>query len=129
VHSLRSVRSWNMAGLKIFLQRTGPLDQMDRNPAAIAAATKVKLARKAQADNHIEVNDDERRRSSNIKALHTQSVSIIHVSPILSDAVASLEPPPMFKMAQELTFMMLAHALRSTHDGPNLYVTILLTFL
>jgi len=44
---------------------------MDRNPAAIAAATKVKLARKAQADDHIEVNNDERRRSSDIEALHT----------------------------------------------------------
>jgi len=60
-----------MAGLKIFLRRTGPLDQMDRNPAAIAAATKVKLARKAQADDHIEVDNDERRQSSDIKALHT----------------------------------------------------------
>jgi len=32
-------------------------------------------------------------------------------------------------MAQELTFTMLAHAVRSTHDGPNSYVTIILTFL
>jgi len=32
-------------------------------------------------------------------------------------------------MAQELTFTMLAHTLRSTHNGPNSYVTILLTFL
>jgi len=36
-----------MAGLKKILQRTGTLSQIDRNPAAIAAATKVKLARKA----------------------------------------------------------------------------------
>jgi hypothetical protein len=32
-------------------------------------------------------------------------------------------------MAQELTFSMLAHALQSTCDGPNPYVTVLLTFL
>jgi hypothetical protein len=31
-------------------------------------------------------------------------------------------------MVQELTFMMLAHALPSTYDRPNLYDTILLTF-
>jgi hypothetical protein len=32
-------------------------------------------------------------------------------------------------MAQELTFAMLAHALRSKRDSPSSYVTILLTFL
>ena len=64
-----------------------------------------------------------------MEAVHAQSPSIIQVSPLLSDAAASLEPPPAFKMAQELTFTMLAHALRSTRDGPNSYVTILLTFL
>jgi hypothetical protein len=111
------------------LRRTGALGQMDRNPAAIAAATKVKLARKAQADDRMEVDGDERRRSSDIEAVHAQSPSIIQVSPVLSDAAASLEPPPAFKMAQELTFKMLAHALRSTRDRPNSYVTILLTFL
>ena len=41
----------------------------------------------------------------------------------------SLEPPPAFKMAQALTFVMLAHALKSKCDGPNLYVIVLLAFL
>jgi hypothetical protein len=112
------------------LRRTGALGQVDRTPAAaIAAASKVKLARKAQADDRMEVDGDERRRSSDVEALHAQSPSVIQVSPVLSDTAASLEPPPAFKMAQELTFAMLAHALRSTRDGPNSYVTILLTFL
>jgi hypothetical protein len=90
----------------------------DRNPAAAAAATKVKLARKAQTDEKMEVDGDERRRSSDMEA---QGPS--------ADATASQEAPFAFKMAQELTFSMLAHALRSTRDGPNSYVTILLTFL
>ena len=96
---------------------------MDRNPAAIAAATKVKLARKAQEDDRMEDDGDERRRSSDMKAVHAQSPSVIQVSPILSDATASQEPPSAFKMAQEFTFTMLAHALWSTRDGPNSYVT------
>jgi len=32
-------------------------------------------------------------------------------------------------MAQEFTFTLLAHALWSTRDGPNSYVTILLTLV
>ena len=32
-------------------------------------------------------------------------------------------------MAQELTFTMLVHALQSTLNGPDSYVTIILTFL
>ena len=32
-------------------------------------------------------------------------------------------------MAQALTFAMLAHALKSKCDGPNLYVIVLLAFL
>ncbi|KAI9433991.1 hypothetical protein H4582DRAFT_1983834 [Lactarius indigo] len=95
-----------------FLRRSGVLGQ-DRNPAAIAAATKVKLAKKAQADERMEVD----------------GVSAIQISPALSDALPSLEPSPSFKMAQDLTFGMLAHALRSTRDVPNPYVTILLMFL
>jgi hypothetical protein len=31
-------------------------------------------------------------------------------------------------MVQELTFAMLAHVLKSTQDGPNPYITIILTF-
>ena len=55
--------------------------------------------------------------------------SIIQLSPVLSRAdAASLDPSPAFKMAQELTFTMLAHALWSTCDRPNSYVTILLIF-
>jgi protein SMG6 len=77
----------------------------------------------------MEVDGDERRRSSDLEAVHAQSPSAIQVSPVLSDAAASLELPPAFKMAQELTFTMLAHALRSKRDTPNSYVTIILTFL
>ncbi len=95
------------------LRRTGALGQANHNPAAIAVATKVKLARKAQADDRMEVDSDsdEHRWSSDIEALHAQSPSIIQISPILSDAMASLEPPPAFKMAQELTFTMFWYTL------------------
>ena len=103
------------------LRRADVLGQLERNPAVAAAATKVKLARKAHTDEKMEVDGDERRRSSDMEALNAQGPS--------SDATASQEPPFAFKMAQELTFSMLAHALRSTRDGPNSYVTILLTFL
>ncbi|KAH9028113.1 hypothetical protein EDB85DRAFT_2074672 [Lactarius pseudohatsudake] len=111
-----------------FLRRSGVLGQ-DRNPAAIAAATKVKLAKKAQADERMEVDGEERRRSSDVDASNPQALSAIQISPALSDAMSSLEPSPSFKMAQDLTFGMLAHALRSTRDVPNPYVTILLMFL
>ena len=84
------------------LRRTGALGQMDRHPAAIAAMTKVKLARKAQADNWMEVNRDECRRSSDVEAIHVQSPSFIQLSPILPDVAASLDPSPAFKMPQEL---------------------------
>ncbi|KAH9171504.1 hypothetical protein EDB89DRAFT_1108247 [Lactarius sanguifluus] len=111
-----------------FLRRSGVFGQ-DRNPAAIAAATKVKLAKKAQADERMEVDGEERRRSSDVDASNPQGLSAIQISPALSDAMSSLEPSPSFKMAQDLTFGMLAHALRSTRDVPNPYVTILLMFL
>jgi len=111
-----------------FLRRSGALGQ-DRNPAAIAAATKVKLAKKAQADERMEIDGEERRRSSDVDASNPQGISAIHISPVLSDAVPSLEPSPSFKMAQDLAFSMLAHALRSTRDVPNPYVTILFMFL
>ena len=65
------------------LQRTGTLGQMDCNPAAIAATTKAKLARRAQADNQMEVDGNEHRQSSDMAALHTQNPSIIQVSPML----------------------------------------------
>jgi protein SMG6 len=104
------------------LRRADVLGQLDRNPAAAAAAaTKVKHARKAHTDEKMEVDGDERRRSSDMEALNAPGSS--------ANATASHEPPFAFKMAQELTFSMLAHALRSTRDGPNSYVTILLTFL
>ena len=92
------------------LRRADVLGPLDRNPAM--ATTKVKLARKAHMDEKMEVDGDERRRSTDIE-----------------DATTSQEPPFAFKMAQELTFSMLAHALRSTRDGPNSYVTVILTFL
>lgn len=108
-----------------FLRRSGALGQ-DRNPAAIAAASKVKLARKAQADERMDVDGDDRRRSNDVDAPNSQGIQI---SPALSDAAPSLEASPSFKMTQDLTFGMLAHALRSTRDVPNPYVTILLMFL
>jgi hypothetical protein len=110
------------------LRRAGVFGQLDRNAAA-ATVTKVKLARKSQTDERMEVDSDERRRSSDMEALNAQSPSTVQASSVLSDSAASTEQPFAFKMAQELTFSMLAHALRSTRDGPNPYVTVLLTFL
>ncbi len=104
------------------LRRAGVLGQPDRNPAAAAMVTKVKLSRKAQVDERMEVDGDERRRSSDMEALNAQDTST-------NAAASPQEPPFAYKMAQELTFLMLAHALRSTRDGPNSYVTVLLTFL
>jgi hypothetical protein len=69
----------------------------------------------------MEVDGDERRRSSDMGDLNAQGSS--------ADAQEFQGPPLAFKMAQELTFSMLAHALRSVRDGQNQYVTILLTFL
>jgi len=69
----------------------------------------------------MEVDSDERRQSSDMEAPNAQHPS--------TDATESQELPFAFKMARELTFSMLAHALRSTRDSPNPYVTILLTFL
>ncbi|KAN0103739.1 hypothetical protein V8E52_011684 [Russula decolorans] len=77
--------------------------ELNRNPAATVAAAKVKLARKAHTTK-MEVNGDERRWSNDMGGLNTQGPSI--------DATASQEPPFVFKMAQELTFSMLAHILR-----------------
>jgi hypothetical protein len=48
------------------LRRVDVLGQLDRNPGAAAAATKVKLARKAHTDEKLEVDGDERRRSSDM---------------------------------------------------------------
>jgi hypothetical protein len=97
------------------------LSQLNHNLGAAAAATKVKLARKTHTDEKMEVNGNEWRRSSDMEASNAQHPS--------TDATESQEPPFMFKMVQELTFLMLVHALRSTRDGPNPYITILLTFL
>ena len=95
------------------LRRANILGQLDRDPAAAATATKVKLARKAHMDEKMEVDGDERRRSSNMEALNAQGHS--------TDAMVSQEPPFAFKMAEELTFSILAYSLRSTRDGPNSY--------
>ena len=106
------------------LRRAG-VGQLDRIPVASAAVPKVKLARKTQTDERMEVDGDERRRSVDMEA---QGPSTAQASSVLpSEACA--EAPSAFKMAQELTFSMLAHALRSTRDGPNAYVTVILTFL
>ena len=107
------------------LRRAG-IGQLDRNPVAAAAVTKVKLARKSQMDERMEVDGDERRRSVDMEA---QGPSTAQAFSIPSDSEASAEAPFTFKMAQELTFSMLAHALRSRRDGPNAYVTVILTFL
>ena len=107
------------------LRRAGVV-QVDRNPAAVAAVTKVKLARKSQTDERMEVDGDDRRRSIDMES---QGASTVQASSVLSDSGATTEPPFAFKMAQELTFSMLAHALRSMRDGPNAYVTAILTFL
>ena len=68
-----------------------------------AASTKMKFARKAHTDKKVEVDGEERKRSTDIEALNTQGLS--------TDAMASQEPPLMFEIAQELTFSMLTHAL------------------
>ena len=99
------------------LQCSGTLGQI--NPAAIPAVTKVKLAREAQMDNQMKVNGDKHRWSSDIEALHIWSLSIIQVSPILSDTTASLEPPPTFRMAQELTFKMVTPNAPGNTFGPT----------
>ena len=105
------------------LRRTGVLGPQDRTPIVVPAMSKVKLAKKPQADERMDVDVDEHKRCSDVEAPNPR------ISPVLSDASASTEPSPAFKMAQELTFKMLAHALQSTRDVPNPYVTILLTFL
>ena len=69
----------------------------------------------------MEVDSNEQRQSSDMEASNAQHPSI--------DATESQEPPFAFKMAWELMFSMLVHALWSTRDSPNPYVIILLTFL
>jgi hypothetical protein len=111
-------------GVLPLLRRAGVV-QVDRNPAAVAAVTKVKLARKSQMDERMEVDGDDRRRSIDMEA---QGASTVQASSVLSDSEATTEPPFAFKMAQELTFSMLGRALRSMRDSPNAYVTVILTF-
>ena len=66
--------------LQGFLLRFSGLSQ-GGNPAAIVAATNVKLARKAQADDRMEVDGDERRRSSHISRLGRVSGTCPTLSP------------------------------------------------
>src|SRR6267142_1778401 len=108
-------------------QCSNALRQVDCNPAAMAAASKVKLVRKAQVDDRMEVDGNEHRQSSNLEAVHAQSPSVIQVLPVLSNTTASLKPPPAFKMAQELIFALLAHAFMSKCANPNSYVMILVS--
>jgi hypothetical protein len=63
---------------------------------------------KAQADKYMEVNGDDQRCSSNADTLHLQGISAILISLALSNPVLLLKPSPSFKMAQDLTFSMLA---------------------
>jgi hypothetical protein len=81
----------------------------------MAAASKVKLARNAQADDRMEVNGGERRQIE-LEAVDVQSPFVVQAWPVFSDTAASLEPPPTFKMVQELT---VAHALKSKRDDPH----------
>jgi protein SMG6 len=76
-----------------FLQRFGSLSQ-GQNPTAIVAASKVKLTRKAQADECMEVDGDDWRRSSDVDTSNPQSVSAIQISPALSNTMLLLEPSP-----------------------------------
>ena len=48
------------------LRRVDVLGQLDHNSGAAAAATKVKLARKAHTNEKLEVDGDERRQSSDM---------------------------------------------------------------
>jgi hypothetical protein len=77
----------------------------------LAVSTKVKFARKSHTEN-MEVDGDERRQSSNMEALNAQT---------------NQESSFAFRMAQELTFLMLAHTLQSMCDGLSSYIAILLT--
>ncbi|KZT26039.1 hypothetical protein NEOLEDRAFT_1155924 [Neolentinus lepideus HHB14362 ss-1] len=93
-----------------------------------SSAAKVKLAKKPEddGDRRMDVDDDG-------EAMVT--------SPALSEAAASVveapELPPAFKLALQLTFSMLSHALRRPTRKPsvlqkptlNPYITIILTFL
>ena len=80
------------------LRCTGALVQVGHMSAATTTAvSKVKLARKAQVDDQMEVNSDKCGWSSDIEALHTQCPSAIQVSPMLFDTAASLEPLPAFR--------------------------------
>ena len=70
------------------------LSQLNHNPGAAAAVTKVKLARKTHTDEKMEVDGNEWRRSSDMEASNAQRPS--------TDATESQEPPFAFKMVQEL---------------------------
>ncbi|KAI0259632.1 hypothetical protein BC834DRAFT_846649 [Gloeopeniophorella convolvens] len=111
------------------LCRMDALGLLDRNPTAIAAATKVKLARNSQADEWMDVDGEVRRKSSDAEAASPLVPNAIQVSPALSKAASALELPPAFKMAQELTFAILAHALEHTNATPNPYIAAILTFM
>jgi protein SMG6 len=65
------------------------LGQLDRNPAAAATVTKVKLTRRTHTDEKMDVDGDERRRSGDMEGLNARGPS--------ADATESQGPP--FKMA------------------------------
>ena len=64
------------------LRCTGALRQVDRMPAAaFVAESKVKLARKAQADDRMEVDGNDRRWSSDVEARSPLSLIDLMVYP------------------------------------------------
>ena len=77
----------------------------------------VKLAR--DPHRQMEVDGDEHRWSNNMEVLNAQGPT--------TNATVSQEAPFAFKMAQELTFFMLAYALQSTCDGPRFHQSRLFT--
>lgn len=73
--------------------------QLVHTPAILAAVTKVKLARKAQTDERVEVDVDECRWRSDMEVLRLST----------TNSTSSREPCFAFRMAQELAFLTLAH--------------------
>src|SRR6266850_1367185 len=67
------------------LRRSGALGPVDFKPTAMAAVSEAKMARKAQADDRMEVDGDERRQSSDLEVVHAQSPAAIQVLSVLSD--------------------------------------------
>ncbi|KAI0271245.1 hypothetical protein BC834DRAFT_840969 [Gloeopeniophorella convolvens] len=94
------------------LRRPGALGLLDRNLTAIAAAIKVKLARRTQANEQMGIDGEDHRKSSD-RRVGVLSGPQRH--PSVPSALRGClgELPLAFKMAlKELTSAMLAHALK-----------------